>query len=126
MSFTIDAIMEKISMWLTTGEVDANIFSEDFQFISPFHKQKNKAVFLEDFKHKTFYRDSILSSIVKFDPVISLKSNDGNNFAIVLQYHTKNGHSVWETVLGKVDAVGLLVEMRSIYDLEATKKALEL
>jgi hypothetical protein len=41
---------------------------------------------------------------------------------IILQYHTQNGSSVWEAVLGTVEE-GMLVELRSIYDLEATKKA---
>jgi ABC-type microcin C transport system permease subunit YejE len=126
MHFTLDVVMEKISTWLTTGEFDSAILSEDFQFFSPFYKQKNKTLFLEDFKSKTFYKDSVLSNIVKFEPVILFKSVDENYFSIILQYHTKNGQSVWETVLGKVDEAGLLVELRSIYDLAATKDALQL
>jgi hypothetical protein len=108
MHFTLDVVMEKISTWLTTGEFDSAILSEDFQFFSP------------------FYKDSVLSNIVKFEPVILFKSVDENYFSIILQYHTKNGQSVWETVLGKVDEAGLLVELRSIYDLAATKDALQL
>lgn len=52
------------------------------------------------------------------------KTSSKDHF-IVLQYHTKNGHSVYETVLGTVEQ-GLLTELRSIYDLSETKKALQI
>ncbi|KAF3363317.1 hypothetical protein PHSC3_000070 [Chlamydiales bacterium STE3] len=47
------------------------------------------------------------------------------HFAIILQYHTKSKNSVFEAVLGKI-ANGHLVELRTIYDLAETKKALQL
>ena len=121
--FTIDNIIEKTSTWVRTGALDPAILSDEFQFSSPFHKEKNKAQFLADFKDKTFYKDDILSNIINFDPLLYFKGTDASHFAMIFQYHTKFGHSVWETVLGKIDKDGLLVELRSIYDLEATKKA---
>jgi hypothetical protein len=118
--------IERTCEWLTTGKVDASIFADSFQFISPFHQEKDKTKFLEDFQNKTYYKDRILSGIKKFDPIIQLISPTLDYFAIVLQYSTQNGESVWETVLGKVNAEGLLLELRSIYDLAATKKAHQL
>lgn len=99
---------------------------EPFKFISPFWKGNNKAEFLDKFLDPTTYITTSLSKIIKFDPVIKFKSiSDDNNFAIILQYHTRNGSSVYETVLGTIKD-GLLIELRSIYDLDETKKALEL
>ena len=101
------------------------MLAENFQFISPFWKGNNKAEFLNKFLDPTEYKKVSLSNITKFDPLLRFKEITGNHFAIILQYHTKNGCHIWETVLGKVDN-GLLIELRSIYDLEATKKAHEL
>lgn len=56
---------------------------------------------------------------------MKFKGLDAQHFAIILQYHTKNNKSVYEAVLGKV-VEGHLVELRTIYDLEETKKALQL
>ena len=39
-----------------------------------------------------------------------------------MKYKNKNGSKVWEAILGAIEN-GKLVELRSIYDLEATKKA---
>lgn len=124
--FSLESIVEKTSEWLTTGKIDPNILADNFEFISPFWKGNNKAEFLSKFQDPTEYKKVSLSKIVKFDPLLFFKSMNRNYFAIILQYHTKIGHSVYEAVLGKLNNDGLLVELRSIYDLEATKKALQL
>jgi hypothetical protein len=57
---------------------------------------------------------------------MKFKSISGENkFAIILQYHTQNNNSVYETVLGTI-MEGKLIELRSIYDLNETKIALDL
>ncbi len=122
MNFTIEKIIELTETWLISGDLNPEMLSENFQFISPFWNGNNKAEFLNKFLDPTEYKKVSLSNITQFDPLLRLKEIAGDHFAIVLQYHTKNGSHVWETVLGKVDN-GLLVELRSIYDLEATKKA---
>lgn len=63
-----------------------------------------------------------MSNILRFDPIIKLKSDDNEHFSIILQYHTKYGISVDEAVLGTIEN-GLLLELKSIYDLEKTKMA---
>jgi hypothetical protein len=108
-----------------SGKLNPVILSEDFQFTSPFWKGANKAEFTAKFVDTAVYQQTALAKITHYDPVIQLKSMDENHFAIVLQYHTKNGSHVYETVFGKL-ADGLLVELRSIYDLDETKKALEI
>jgi hypothetical protein len=123
--FTIDEITNLIETWLVSGELNPQILSEKFQFTSPFWKGANKIEFLAQFGDSKSYQETALSKITHFDPVIQLKSANGNNFSIILQYHTRNGHQVYETVFGTV-ADGLLMELRSIYDLDETKKALEL
>jgi len=50
---------------------------------------------------------------------------DGNYFSIILQYFTKNGGQVYEAVLGRVKN-NKICELRTIYDLQATKNAHEL
>ncbi len=122
MNFTIEKIIELTETWLISGDLNPEMLAENFQFISPFWKGNNKAEFLNKFLDSTEYKKVSLSNITQFDPLLRLKEIAGDHFAIVLQYHTKNGSHVWETVLGKVGN-GLLVELRSIYDLEATKKA---
>lgn len=124
-SFTIDQIMGDIENWLTTGNLNSEILSENFQFISPFWECSNKNQFTTKFLNSSEYQEKSLSKILKFDPIIKLKDDKGASFSIVLQYHTKNQHSVYEAVLGKV-ANGLLIELRSIYDLMETKAALGL
>jgi hypothetical protein len=123
--YTQEELMDLTEVWLTTGELDTNMLAEGFQFISPFWKSNDKNDFINTFQKSSDYQDNALSKITKFDPLLKFKGVDEKYFAIVLQYHTKNGCSVYETVLGTVEN-GLLVELRSIYDLAATKKALQL
>ena len=123
--FSVEIIMDWVLEWLVSGNLHVEMLSNHFQFTSPFWKTSSKAHFIDKFKNSTTYQETSLANIVKFDPVIKLKGLDGNHFAIVLQYHTKNGHSVYETVLGTVEQ-GLLTELRSIYDLSETKKALQI
>lgn len=85
-------------------------------------QSNDKNAFVEKFLNPTDYIEKSLSNILKFDPIIKLKSVDEKHFSIILQYHTKYGISVDEAVIGTVDN-GLLVELRSIYDLEKTKQA---
>lgn len=121
MLFSIDELITKTEKWLTTGSLDVEILAEEFNFISPYWKSSNKQDFVDKFSG-TEYIEKSLSNILKFDPVIRLKSDDGRYFTIVLQYHTKYHVSVYEAVLGKIQK-GLLIELRSIYDLEQTKLA---
>ncbi|SRR5579883_385618 len=122
--FTIDEIMNLIEKWLVSDELNANILSEKFQFTSPVWKRANKMEFLAQFADPKSYKEVALSKITQFDP-IQLKNSDNKHFAIILQYHTKNLCKVYETVFGIVED-GLLVELRSIYDLDETKKVLEI
>ena len=123
--FSVEIIMDWVLEWLVSGNLHVEMLSNHFQFSSPFWKTSSKDHFIDKFKNSTTYQETSLANIVKFDPVIKLKGLDGNHFAIVLQYHTKNGHKVYETVLGTVEQ-GLLTELRSIYDLSETKKALQI
>ncbi|MBX9922923.1 MAG: hypothetical protein K2Y01_02320 [Rhabdochlamydiaceae bacterium] len=123
--FSVEMIMDWVLEWLVSGNLHVEMLSNHFQFSSPFWKTSSKDHFIDKFKNSTTYQETSLANIVKFDPVIKLKGLDGNHFAIVLQYHTKNGHKVYETVLGTVEQ-GLLTELRSIYDLSETKKALQI
>lgn len=122
MHFTVEEIINCIETWLIKGDINPAVLADNFQFISPFWKGSNKTEFLDKFLDPTEYKRLSLSNITNFDPVLQFKGLDGKHFSIILQYHTKNGSSVWEAVLGKVEG-GMLVELRSIYDLEATKKA---
>lgn len=124
--FSMEKIIELVEKWLITGELNADMLSADFKFVSPFWKSNTKTEFVNKFQDPTVYQEVSLSKIIKFDPLIRLKGLDGKHFAIALQYHTKNGNSVDEVVYGKVSDNGLLTKLHSIYDLEATKKALEL
>lgn len=125
MCFTIEEIISLTEAWLIKGILQPDMLAENFQFISPFWKGNNKAEFLSKFLDPTEYKKLSLSNITKFDPILQFKGIDGTHFSIILQYHTKNGGNIWEAVLGKVET-GMLVELRTIYDLEATKKAHEL
>lgn len=120
--FTVEEIINLTETWLVTGDVNPDMLAEDFQFISPFWKGNNKAEFLNKFLDPTEYKKVSLSNIEKFDPLLQFKGLDGKHFSIILEYHTKNGGHVWEAVLGRIEN-GMLVELRSIYDLAATKKA---
>jgi hypothetical protein len=122
MHFTIEELIDLTETWLVKGDLNPDMLGENFQFISPFWKGNNKAEFLSKFLDPTEYKKVSLSNITKFDPLLQFKGLDKNHFSIILQYHTKNGSNVWEAVLGTVEN-GLLIELRSIYDLEATKKA---
>lgn len=106
-----------------TGKLLPEMLADDFKFISPFWKGNNKQEFLDKFLDPGLYINTSLSNIVKFDPVMKFKSVEGEDtFAIILQYPTKNGNSVYEAVLGQV-LRGCLIELRSIYDLNHTKLA---
>ena len=120
--FSLEEIMDLTDTWLVQGDLNIDMLADNFQFISPFWSSNTRQAFIDKFKHSTVYQETALKNIVKFDPVIKFKSLDGAAFSIILQYHTKNGSSVYEAVLARV-ANGLLYELRSIYDLEATKKA---
>lgn len=124
--FTIEQLIEKVSTWLTTGEIDSTILADEFKFISPFWLGNSKTEFLNKFQNSSQYKDVSLSKITRFDPIIPFKSLDGNYFSLILQYHTNINKSVYEAVLGTINDAGLLTELRSIYDLEATKNALQL
>lgn len=121
-----DNTIQKTVVWFTTGQIDPNILANNFLFKSPYYKDKDKTAFINEFNNTTFYQKQVLAKIKKFDPLITLKSGDGNYFAIITEYHTYSGHSVYETVLGKLNNAGLLVELRSIYDLQETKQAFQL
>ena len=124
--FSLEYITECIETWLIKGNINADILADNFKFSSPFWKGNNKTEFLDKFLDPTAYITISLSKIIKFDPLIKFKSiSDDNNFAIILQYHTKNGSRVYEAVLGVIKD-NMLIELRSIYDLNDTKKALEL
>lgn len=120
--FSMEAIMDFVLEWLVSGNLHVEMLSDHFRFTSPFWETSSKDRFIDQFKNSTIYQETSLANIIKFDPVIKLKGLDDRHFAIVLQYHTRNGQSVYETVLGCVER-GLLTELRSIYDLAATKKA---
>jgi len=122
MHFTMEEIINFTETWIVKGDLNPHILADNFQFISPFWESNDKATFLEKFLDPTEYIKLSLSNITKFDPYLNFKGLDGKHFSMVLQYFTKNGSSVWEAVLGRVEN-GKLVELRSIYDLEATKKA---
>ena len=95
---------------------------DDFHFISPFWQSNDKDVFLAKFLDPKEYQEKSLSNILRFDPIIKMKSDDHQYFSLIFRYHTKYNVSVDEAVLGIVNN-GLLTELRSIYDLEKTKKA---
>lgn len=122
--FSIDVIMDLVEHWLVTGQLNADILSEDFTFNSPFWKNSTRAQFIEKFKNSSIYKDTSLVNITEFNPILKFKNPD-SYFVIVVQYHTKNGSSVYEAVLGQVLA-GYLSELRTIYDLAETKKAHDL
>lgn len=120
--FTLDQLLDFTVDWLVTGNLNAAIFADDFHFVSPFWKTSDKAAFLAKFLDPREYREKSLANILRFDPIIKLKSDDHRYFSITLQYHTKYGVSVDEAVLGTVKN-GLITELRSIYDLAKTKEA---
>jgi hypothetical protein len=122
MHFTIEEIINLTETWVIKGDLNPDMLAENFQFISPFWKGNNKAEFVSKFLDPTEHIKVSLSNITKFDPLLQFKCLDGKHFSIILQYYTKNGSNVWEAVLGKVED-GKLIELRSIYDLVATKKA---
>lgn len=114
--------MDCTEKWLVTGELNQTMIANNFHFNSPFWANMDKNAFIAKFLDPTEYIEKSLSNIVGFDFIIKLKSESNKHFSIVLQYHTKYGFSVDEAVLGTVEN-GLLIELRSIYDLEKTKKA---
>jgi len=91
--------MDFVETWLTTGELNAAMLADNFRFISPFWKGNNKKDFVAKFQDASAYKETSLSKIIQFDPVIQLESSDKNNFSIILQYHTRNGNKVYEAVL---------------------------
>jgi hypothetical protein len=124
-NFTMEEIINLTETWLVQGHLNADILGKDFQFISPFWRSSNRQEFIDKFQKTSIYQEASLSKILNFDPIIKFKGLDSEHFAIILQYHTKNKNSVFEAVLGKI-ANGHLVELRTIYDLAETKKALQL
>ncbi len=124
-NFTVEELIDLTETWLTKGDLNPNMLASNFQFISPFWKSNSRKDFIDKFQNSSTYQETSLSKITKFDPVIKFKSLDDSHFALIVQYHTKNNSSVYEAVLGKI-VNGQLVELRTIYDLEATKKALQL
>jgi hypothetical protein len=122
MNYSLEDIINLTETWLIKGDLNPAMLADNFQFISPFWKGNNKTEFLDKFLDPTEYIKLSLSNITKFDPLLQFKGIDGKHFSIILQYYTKNGSNVWEAVLGTVEN-GKLIELRSIYDLEATKKA---
>ena len=125
MNFSIDELIDFTETWLIKGDLNSAILADNFQFISPFWKSNSRLEFIDKFQNSSDYKDKSLSKITKFNPIIKCISPDSKYFSIILQYYTNNGSSIYEAILGTV-ADGMLVELRSIYDLEATKKALEL
>ena len=123
--FTIEEIIDLTVLWLVKGDLHSGMLGSDFQFISPFWRSNSRQEFIDKFQNSSIYQETSLSKIIKFDPIMKFKGFDGCHFSIILQYHTKNNQSVYEAVLGKV-IDGHLVELRTIYDLEQTKKALQL
>ena len=120
--FTLDELLNSVETWIVTGKLDPDILAPDFHFSSPFWQNTNREQFLAQFADPKVYQETALSNITHFDPLLQFKGVDGQHFAIIMQYHTKNGTHVYETVLGSM-ANGLVTEMRSIYDLAETKKA---
>jgi hypothetical protein len=124
-SFSIEELIDLTEQWLVTGTLNAEMLGADFQFISPFWQSSSRQEFIDKFQNSSVYQETSLSKIVRFDPVIKFKGYEEEYFSIILQYHTKNNHSVWEAVLGK-EKNGHIIELRTIYDLTGTKKALQL
>lgn len=124
-NFTVEEIIDLTETWLVKGHLHADMLGKDFQFISPFWRSSSRQEFIDKFQNSTIYQDTSLSKILKFDPIIKFKGLDNQHFALILQYHTKNNSSIFEAVLGKI-ANGHLIELRTIYDLAETKKALQL
>ena len=125
MNFSIEELINFTEIWLIKGDLNPTILADNFQFISPFWESNSRADFIDKFQNSSDYKDKSLSKITKFDPIIKCISGDLRHFSIIVQYYTNNGSSIYEALLGTV-ADGLLVELRSIYDLEATKRALDL
>ncbi len=119
--FSIKEILNLTKEWILNGNLNPDILAESFQLISPFWKSNNREEVIEKFQTSNAYRE-VLGNIVHFDPVLDFIGLDGVHFAIIFQYHTKNSSHVFETLLCRVSN-GLLVELRSIYDLAETKEA---
>ena len=125
MNFSIEELINYTEIWLIKGDLNPTILADNFQFISPFWESSSRVEFIDKFQNSSDYKDKSLSKITKFDPIIKCSSVDLKHFSIIVQYYTSNGSSIYEALLGTVTD-GLLVELRSIYDLEATKRALDL
>lgn len=123
--FTMEEIINLTEAWLVQGHLNADMLGQDFQFISPFWSSNSRQEFIDKFQKTSIYQENSLSKILNFDPIIKFKGLDNEHFSIILQYHTKNKNSVFEAVLGRISN-GYLVELRTIYDLAETKKALQL
>ena len=122
MSYDIDFLIDSVEEWLVKGNLNQNILSSEFTFSSPFWKQADKNEFLDKFLDPTEYIEKSLSNIIKFDPFIRCISIDNSYFTLTLTYHTKNGTSVDEVAVCTIKN-GLICRMKTIYDLEETKKA---
>lgn len=122
MAYSINQLMEAIEAWLMSGDLDPDILSDDFVFSSPFWQQADKKAFLDKFLDPAEYIEKSLSNITAFDPIVRCIAKDNAYFTLVLKYHTKNGCSVDEAVVCKVEN-GLVASMKTIYDLAQTKQA---
>lgn len=118
-------IANAITSWLMTGELDIRFLANNFVFQSPYWKQATREEFIGRLVNATDYKETALAKIVKFDPIIVTYSDDQQYFNIYLTYFTKNGLSVNECVLGRIEGEKLSL-LISIYDLEETKQALEI
>lgn len=125
MNNNVKVIVGAVNKWLTTGALEQDLIHKEFIFSSPFWKHAERQEFLDQFLDPSDYKEAALSKILRFDPIIHCVSEDQHYFTITLTYHTRNGHSVDEVVLGEIRN-GLLYKMTSIYDLDKTKQALEL
>lgn len=110
-NFTIEDLIGLVEKWLITGELEVDMLADNFKFVSPFWESNSKADFINKFKDPAVYRETSLTKIIKFDPLIRLKGLDEIHFAIILRYQTKNGGRVDEAVLGRIDD-GLLSERK--------------
>jgi hypothetical protein len=124
-NFTIDELLDYTLDWIVTGNLNPAILAESFHFISPFWQSNDRDTFLSKFLDPTEYQEKSLSNIIRFDPIVKMKSDDQQYFSLIFRYHTKYDVSVDEAVFGTINN-SLLTELRSIYDLEKTKKAHQL
>ncbi len=125
MTYSLEIIAEKLRTWLTTGKFDAELIANDFQFNSPYWQNLNKQEFVSTFLNSTDYEDITLKKIKSFDLVESFVNLKTNHIAIISIYTTKNNITVNESLFAKVKN-NQLSRLTTIYDLDETKKALDI